>query len=340
MKKTRSRIVIAFLAAILSGHACAEDVAAFYKGRTVNLVISTSPGGDYDTRARLVGKHLGRFIPGAPTVVPQNMPGAGGIRATNYLYNSAPRDGTTIISVEQQIPLTQIFKLSGVEFDLAKGHYIGNTSGSPIVIASWFTSPIKTFDDVLKNELTIGATGAGSGSTQVPAMLNTILGSKFKVVAGYPGGSEIYLAMERGEVAGRATQSLAGWKAQKADWLAEKKLNFLAQGGFKRNSEIPDVPLLLEYAKTEEDRKVVELFLAPDEIARPLLVGPDVPPERLAALQAAFDSVMKDASFIEEAKNMKLEINPMTGPQADEIVNRLLSAPPAVVERARAFTLQ
>ncbi len=336
----KHRFLFALALAVLAPAAKAQDVAAFYKGKTINLIISTSPGGDYDVRARLVGRHIGRHIPGSPTVLPQNMPGSGGIRAANYLYNGAARDGTAMLAVMQQIPLTQVFKLSGVEFDLARGHYIGNTSSSPIVVASWHTSPVKTVEQSIASELIIGASGAGSASTQIPAMLNATIGTKFKVIAGYPGGTEIYLAMERGEVAGRGTQSLAGWKAQKADWIADRKLNWLAQGGFTRHPELPDVPLLIDYAKTPEDRQIVELFMSPDEISRPFLAGPGVPEDRVAALRRAFDAVMKDEAFMAEAKAMKIEINPMTGEQAESIVQKLLNLPPTVVAKAKAFSAE
>ena len=331
---------LALALSLLSFGARAQDLATFYRGKTINLIISTSPGGDYDVRARLVGRFLGKHLPGNPTVVPQNMPGSGGIRAANYLYNAAPRDGSAMLAVMAQIPLTQVFRMPGVEFDLAQSHYVGNTSSSPIVVASWQTSPIRTLDDAIRNELIIGASGAGSASTQVPAMLNATLGTKFKVIAGYPGGTEIYLAMERGEVAGRGTQSLAGWKAQKADWIADHKLNWLAQGGFARHPELPVVPLLIDYAKTPEDRQIVELFLAPDEISRPFLAGPGVPPERLEALRQAFDDVMKDEAFMAEAKSMKIEINPMSGAKAESIVRKLLDMPPSVVAKAKAFSAE
>ena len=189
----------------------------------------------------------------------------------------------------------------------------------------------------LEQELVIGATGAGSASVQVPQMLNALIGTKFKIIAGYPGGNEIYHAMESGEVAGRATQNWAGWKAQKPDWLAGKKLNLLAQAGHKRLAGLPDVPLLFDFAKNQDDRQVLELFLAPDEIARPLVAGPGVPADRVAALRAAFMRTMEDAEFKAEAARARIEIDAMSGEDAQRIVERIIGAPQAVVARAKQF---
>jgi tripartite-type tricarboxylate transporter receptor subunit TctC len=217
--------------------ACAQTPAEFYRGRTVTLIVTSTPGGDYDNRARLVARHMERHIDGQPKIIVQNMPGGGGLRGINHIYRIAPRDGTVIGAIDQQAPLAQAFGEKGVEYDLLKSSYVGNTTSSPIVLVSWHKSSVKTFKDALEKELVIGATGAGSASVQVPLMINALIGSKFRVVSGYPGGNEIYMAMENGEVEGRATQNWSGWKSQKPDGLRDKKINLLAQAGARKHPE-------------------------------------------------------------------------------------------------------
>jgi tripartite-type tricarboxylate transporter receptor subunit TctC len=197
---------------------------------------------------------------------------------------------------------------------------------------------VKVFEDLFNKELVIGGTGAGSASVLVPLMVNSLMGTKFKPIPGYPGGNEIYLAMEKGEVAGRATQSWSGWKAQKPDWLRDKKINLLVQTGSKRHPELPDVPLLVDFARSAEARQVLELTLAPVEIARPFLVGPDVPAERVAALRRAFDATLADPAVKAEADRARIEIDAMRGEDVQEIVTRILRAPPNVVARAKALS--
>jgi tripartite-type tricarboxylate transporter receptor subunit TctC len=328
----------AILLAALCGIVRADPVADFYRGKTVTVLVSQSVGGDYDSRARLLARHLDRHIPGNPRIIVQNMPGAGGVRATNYAYNVAPRDGTVIAMPDQLAPLSQAFNETGIEYDCARMSYLANTSSSPIVMVSWHTSPVRVFEDLFNKELVIGGTGAGSASVLVPLMVNSLMGTKFKPIPGYPGGNEIYLAMEKGEVEGRATQSWSGWKAQKPDWLRDKKINLLVQTGSKRHPELPDVPLLVDFARSAEARQVLELTLAPVEIARPFLVGPDVPAERVAALRRAFDSTLADAAVKAEANRARIEIDAMRGEDVQEIVTRILRAPPNVIARAKALS--
>jgi tripartite-type tricarboxylate transporter receptor subunit TctC len=315
----------------------ADQVEDFYRGKIVTLIVATSPGGDYDSRARLLARYMEKRIPGTPKIIVQNMPGAGGLRAANYLYNAAAHDGTVLASLNQQMPLTQALGTTGVEFDLNKCAWIGNTMSSPIVLVSWHKSPAKTFAEAMERELVLGGTGAGSASVQVPLMLNSLVGTKFKVIPGYPGGSEIYLAMEKGEVDGRATQSWAGWKSQKPDWIRDKKINLLAQGGTVAHSELASVPLLVNFAKTAEDRQVLEIFFAGDEISRFILAGPGIPPERVAALRKAFDDTMADAEFQDTAKRAAIDIEPTGGAEVEKLVGRILNAPSNVIEKAKRF---
>ena len=318
--------------------ACAQTPAEFYRGRTVTLIVTSTPSGDYDNRARLVARHMERHIDGQPKIVVQNMPGGGGLRGINHIYRIATRDGTVIGAIDQQAPLAQAFGEKGVEYDLLKSSYLGNTTSSPIVLVSWHKSSVKTFKDALEQELVIGATGAGSASVQVPLMINALIGSKFRVVSGYPGGNEIYMAMENGEVEGRATQNWSGWKSQKPDWLRDKKINLLAQAGARKHPELPDVPLLADFARSDEDRQVLEIYFATADMARPLWVGPDVPADRVAALRKAFDATMTDRDFIEEARKINIDVEATGGAEVQRIVARILGAPARVLDRARKFS--
>ncbi|MDP2355889.1 MAG: tripartite tricarboxylate transporter substrate-binding protein [Beijerinckiaceae bacterium] len=315
----------------------AQESADFYRGKTITLVVSTSSGGDYDTRARLLARHMTRHVPGAPKFVVQNMPGAGGLRGANWLYNVAAQDGTALAALQQQIPLSQLFKKSGVEFDMSKLHFIGNTSASPIVVMSWSASPIKSFADVFNKEFVVGGTGGGSASVQMPLMLNALLGAKFKVVPGYPGGSEIYLAMERGEIAGRVTQSWAGWKSQKPDWIAERKIIPLAQGGRKRHADLAQTPLLADFARSAQDRQLIQFMLSSDEVARPIIAAQGTPPDRVSILRGAFMATMHDPDFQADAGKLKLDIEAMSGEEAQAIVSDMMSAPAVIIERAKTY---
>jgi len=319
------------------GPAIAQAPADFYRGKTLTLVVSSSAGGDYDMRARLLAKHMTRHVPGAPKIIVQNMPGGGGLRTASWLANVAPQDATALAALQQQLPLTQLFRKTGVDFDMAKFHVIGNTSASPIVVMAWTGAPVQAFAELFERELVVGGTGGGSASVQLPLMINAVLGTKFKVVPGYPGGSEIYLAMERGEISGRVTQSWSGWKSQKADWLAERKITPLAQGGRKRHGELADTPLLVDFARNEEDRKLIALMLSSDEVARPILTAQGAPADRVAALRKAFLATTSDADFMEEARKLSLDVDAMSGEEAQAIIADMMSAPAAVIERARAY---
>ena len=337
---TGNRHRVSALLALLWGlplsSALADPVADFYRGKTISIIVSTSAGGDYDQRARLLARHMDRHLPGQPKLIAQNMPGAGGLKAANYLYAIAAKDGTALGSLGQNMPMTQALGGQGVEFDLRQCAWIGNTMSSPMIPVSWHSSPVKTIHDALKTELIIGGTGAGASSVQVPQMLNNLLGTKFKIIAGYPGGNELYLGMERGEIAGRATQNWAGWKSQRPDWVRDKTINLLAQSGAKRHPELPDVPLLIDLASNEEDRLVLELFLAGDDIARPIIAAPRVPDERIAALRAAFDATMIDGAFLADAARAKMEIAPSSGVEIQAIATRVLNAPASVIAKAQA----
>lgn len=322
----------------MSATAAHSDPAAeFYRGKTLEMTVPGSSGGDYDRRARIVSRHLGGLIPGAPQIVVKNMPGGIGLQAANYLANTAPRDGTSMTIVFQNMPVLQAIGSSAVQFDTRRFGWLGNTTSSPNVINSWHTTGITRIGEVFEKELVVGASGVSSTGYVYPAAMNQILGTKFRIVGGYPGGNEINLAMERGEVGGRGSNSWASWKSNHAHWIAEKKIHILAQVGLTRAPDLKDVPLMLELAKNEEDKQVLTFLSSDMGIARAFATTPDTPAERLAALRTAFMALMKDKSFLAEAEKQKMDIDPSGPDEVQRVVESMINAPPAVIARARAL---
>src|SRR4051794_5343651 len=336
---SRSRVVLfalttAVLVAIATPRASADPIADFYRGKQLSLVIGTSAGNDYDYRGRLIARHMGRHIPGEPSIVPRNMPGAGGINAVNWLASIAPRDGTTLHMIMTNMMGAQAVGTHGVQFDTRKFRWIGNTTSSPNVTNSWHTTGVTNIDQVKTREFIPGAPAGTAGVTYGTGM-NALGGAKFKIVTGYPGGNEVNLAMERGEVEGRGSNSWASWKSTKPEWLKEKKIVMLVQVGLKRDPELPDVPLLLELVSNDLDRKVMTFLSAETAISRALVTTPDVPPERIEALRRAFDATMKDPQFLAEAEKAKMDIGPMTGEESQKIADSIVNTPPEVIDRAK-----
>jgi tripartite-type tricarboxylate transporter receptor subunit TctC len=320
-------------AALLATSPQAQPAGEFYKGRTVTFLIGYSAGGGYDTYARHVARHMGKHLPGGTAqVVPRNMPGGGGRIAAAYMANVAPKDGTFLCTADQSLPLQQAMSDPSIKFDNAKFAWIGNPNASNNVTVVWHTTGIKTFDDAKRIEVAIGATGNNT-SAQYPIVMNAVLGTRFKVIMGYPGGNDINLAMERGEVAGRGSNNWVSWKATRPHWLAEKKIVVLTQIGIKKEPDLPNIPLLTELATNEEDRALLALLSAPVAIGRPIFSTPDVPADRVAALRAAFDATMKDPEFLEEAKKIDLDIDPVSGADLEKVVREVIAAPKPVAER-------
>ncbi|MFN4283770.1 MAG: Bug family tripartite tricarboxylate transporter substrate binding protein [Alphaproteobacteria bacterium] len=323
----------------LSGYALAgvgaaeaqQSVADFYAGKRVNVVIGYGPGGGYDQYARVFARHMGEYIPGKPTLVPQAMPGAGSRKAANWLYNVAPKDGTTIAMLGQNTATDQALKAEGVQFDVRKFYWIGNMVVVNNTLAVWHTSGVKTIEEATKKSLNIGGTGAASPSVIYPQVANNLLGTRFKIIAGYPGGGDVNLAMERGELDGRGSNSWASWKSTQADWLKEKKVHILFQVGPKREPDLPDVPLLTELAKTPEQKKVFEVLSADVSVGRPFLTTPGVPAERVAALRKAFDDTIASKSFLADAEKLKMDISPMSGVDLQKIVTETVEMPDEII---------
>ena len=313
------------------------QVADFYKGKTMEMIVPTSPGGDYDLRARLVSRHLGRLIPGNPTIIVKNMPGGLGVAASNYIYNIAPKDGTSLQIIFQNMPILQAVKQPGVQFDVREFGWLGNTTNTPNIINSWHTTGIARIEDVLEKELIVGAPGAMSTSYIYPIALNQTIGTKFKVVTGYAGGNLVNLAMEKGEVGGRGSNSWASWKSGHPQWLTDRKIHLLVQVGLTRATDLPNVPLLLELAKNDADREFLTFLSADMGISRAFTTTPGVPRDRLAALQKAFMDTMRDKEVLAEADKTKHEIDPSDGDAALKIATMMINTRPEVLERYKAL---
>ncbi len=312
--------------------AVAQSVAEFYAGKQINLIVGASPGGGYDTQARLVARHLGKHIAGNPTVVVQNMPAAGSLAATNHIYNAAAKDGTVIALVMRGMLLIRNWNPSSVRFDLGRLNWLGSINSEVAVTAAWHTAPHKSARDLFEQELIVGGT-TGVDPETTPRLLNALLGTKFKIVNGYPGTTEIILAMERGELQGIADWSWSSIKAARPDWLRDKKITLLMQAALQKEPELADVPSALDFVKNEADRRVMELYLTQKAVARPVIAPPGVPPDRLVALRAGLIALAQDDEFLADAKQAKLEVAPVSGEAVDKVISLITSAPPEVAER-------
>jgi tripartite-type tricarboxylate transporter receptor subunit TctC len=319
-------------AAGLPAHA--QSVAEFYRGKTVNVMIGVGVGGEYDLQARLVARHIGKHIPGNPNVVPQNMTGAGGINMANHLYNTMPRDGTAIGMMGNNFPATQAVGGKSVKFDTGKMQWLGTIAPVVETMAVWHTAGARTVDGLRKQEIVAGASGRGAITYFYPTMMNAFLGTKFKVVTGYPGGNQINLAMERGEVEAR-NNTWSSWKATRAAWLKDKLITVVAQAG-PRAKDL-DAPSVEELARTPDDRLIIELIVSGTQLGRPLATTPDVPADRLSALRHAFRLTMRDPEFLKDAAQMNFEVNPVLGEPMQKIVEKILSTPKPLAMRAKEF---
>ena len=314
----------------------AQPVADFYRGKTVQLLIGYTAGGGYDLNARVLARHMGKHIPGNPNVVPQNMAGAGSLRLANYLYNVAPKDGTAIGMVGRGMAMEPLIGGSATQYDARRYTWIGSVSDQVSLCATWHTSKVKNWNDMLKTDFTVGGEGSGSDPDMFATMIRSIFGVKIRLVSGYPGGNEINLAMERGEVDGRCGWSWSSIKITKPDWLKKKQINMLLQMALHKNSELADVPLIMDLARDERERQILKLVLSRQEMGWPFTAPPDLLRERADALRAAFDATMKDPDYLAEAKQRRLDINPMSGAAIDKLIAELYTTPPDVVAATKA----
>ncbi len=323
----------AALAALSLGAAQADAISDFYKGKTVSIYVGYSAGGGYDTYARVLSRHLGRFIPGNPTVVVQNMPGAGSARMVNWLYNVAPKDGTALGASARGIAFDTLLGQPGSKFDAQKLSWIGSMNNEVSVCVSWHDSKVKTFDDMYTKELIVGGTGGSADTDQFPQVLNGVLGTKFKVIVGYRGGNDINIAMERGEVKGRCGWSWSSVVSTRGNWLKEKKINILVQLSLSKHEDLKNVPLVTELAKTDEQKAIMKLVFARQVLGRPIIAPPNLPADRLAALRKAFMDTMKDKTFKTETDKAKMETEAVSGEEIQKLIDEAYKTPPAVVKK-------
>lgn len=318
--------------------ALAQSVADFYKGKTITVYVGYSPGGGYDTYARTLARHIGKHIPGEPTVIVKNRPGAGSLLLTNELYNVLPKDGSVIGIVGRGMPMEPLFGNEKAKFEPAKFNWIGSANNEVSICVAWHTSPIKKWEDLLTTEMIVGGTGEGADTDTFPKVMNNVLGTKLKLITGYPGGNDILLAMERGEVDGRCGYSWSSAKSRKADWLKEGKMTILIQMSTEKHPDMPDVPLIMDLAKNDADKAALRLIYARQEFGRPFLAPPDVPADRVKALQAAFMATMEDPDFMADAAKQNLELAPVSGPRVAELIANIYATPAEVVQRAKEAT--
>ena len=334
----RPAFIVALIGAVLMATpGSADPVADFYRGKRIEFVIRSGVGGGYDQYSRLLARHIRKHIPGNPQVVPINMPGGGGIVAANHVAYRAPKDGTVLTIVGQGLVVDQALGLNeSFKADLREFNWIGNLSKANQVLVTWHTSPTRSLKDAMSRETLIGSTGAGSISVQIPALLNNMLGTKFKIVQGYPGGEEISLAMERGEVEGRGTNTWVSYKATEPRFVAENLIRPLVQIGLTKDRDLPDVPLLRELAPRPEDRPVLDFMSEAVAVGRPIATTPGVPADRVAALRAAFDKTLTDPEFLKDADTQRAEIEPMTGAELEALVRKLIEAPADLKAKVKA----
>jgi tripartite-type tricarboxylate transporter receptor subunit TctC len=300
------------------------------------MVVGYPPGAIYDVYGRLVARHLGKHLPGNPTVVVQNMPGAGSLRSANYLYSVAPKDGSTIGLFARGIAMQPLLDPQGVQFDAQKFGWLGSTSSEVSVVIASAASPFKTIEHARAREMVVSASGSGADSVIFPYILNGVIGTRFKVVTGYPGNADMLLAVERGETDGNAGTSWISLVSIKPDWVRDKKINVLLQMASKKHPDLAHVPLALDFAKNESDAKVLELIFSRLSMAYPFVAPPGLPPERLQALRHSFEATMKDPEFLEEAKRQHLDIEPVDGEEIAAIIRKVYASPGDVVARAKA----
>jgi tripartite-type tricarboxylate transporter receptor subunit TctC len=331
-----ARAVGALAAALLGlsiASATAQDAADFFKGRTIRIVVGFGVGGGYDLYARLLARHLSRHIPGEPNIVVENMEGAGSVRAANYVYEAAPRDGTVIAAVNQNAPMYQLLGGEGARFRAADVSWLGSLTHSNEVLYTWHTSGITSLDQAKAREVVLGAVAITSDSYIYPTVINGLLGTGFRIVNGYATGQALNLAVERGEVMGRGGTSWASVSSSRPTWTKEKAINILVQVGPRKEADLPDVPLLAELIADAEDRRLVGVISLPLALGYAYWVPPGVPPGRVAALRAAFEATAADAALRAEADQRAIIVRPQAGNDIEALVKQTAATPKPVIEK-------
>lgn len=316
--------------------ASADPVEDFYRGRNVTMAIGYSVAGGYDNYARIVARHLGNHIPGNPTILPQNMPGAGSLRSANWLFNAAPKDGSVIGMFSRGMAMEPLIGASQTQFDAQKFSWLGSGTNEVSTCVTWHESPVKSWADALKTPFTVGGEGSGSDPDIFATVVRNVFGIKLRLVSGYPGSAEVALAIERREVDGRCGWSYSSLKMQRPDWVAKKQVNILVQLALAKTPELPDVPLITDFATTDRQRQILRLVFSRQAMARPFAAPPGIPAERKAALRKAFADTMADSAFLDEAKQRGIEVNPVSGDDIDALIGDLYRSAPDVVAEVRA----
>jgi tripartite-type tricarboxylate transporter receptor subunit TctC len=332
MRRTLLALLLALAASPVSAQQ--EDVAAFFRGKTLRLIVGIGVGSGYDINARLLARFMVHHIPGQPTIIVQNQPGAGSLTMTNALYNNGPFDGTVIGASFNGMPTTPLLQPGGARFDPVKLNWLGSTNRETQAMYVWHNAPAQVLEDAKTKEIVMGAQAPGSTQFDYPVLANRLFGFKFKVVTGYESTPKIHLAMEAGEVHG----TIANWSTLKAinpNWIAEKKIRILTQWTLQKNSELADVPLFLDLAKTEEERAALKLMLARLEYGRPFFLPPNVAAARVTALRRAFDATMRDPGYLAEADKLKIDVDPLSGEQVAALVEQVSHTPADTVARVR-----
>jgi tripartite-type tricarboxylate transporter receptor subunit TctC len=335
----RSGVWVGFALLSFAQSAVAAGVEDFYKGRTVSIIIGYSVGGGYDTYARLLSRYLGDHIPGRPTVVPQNMPGAGSIKAANYIYGVAPKDGAAIGTFGRTMPVAPLLAATGAAFDGTKFAWLGSISKDTSLCVTWSKSAIKTWGDFLTKPSTLGGEGAGADPDVFAHLYKNVFGAKAKLVTGYPGTNDVALAMERQEIDGFCGLSWSTLKSRHPDWLNNKSVNIIVQASLKKEPELPDVPLAIDLTRSQEQLQIVKLVLVSQEMARPFAAPPGLPADRRTALLAAFDETMRDRNFLAEAKTQTLDVDPVSAKDIDALLAEVYATPKSVTDKAAKATM-
>ncbi len=326
---------LAFAPVLVAAPAAADAVADFYKDKQVRIIVGGTAGGGYAPYARMLQLHMGQYIPGKPQMVIQFMPGAGGLVATNFVYNVAPKDGTVIGAVQRSVVRLALLGDKQTQYDPSRINWVGSLHEDASVCVAWHTAPVKTFADAQRQELLVGAISPNNDTGQFPAVLNNILGTKFKIISGYSGSDGITIAIERGEVQARCGWSWGSLKTQRGDWLKEKQVNVLVQLSLRKVPEIGDVPLVTELAKTPEQKKTLEFIFAEQVMGKPFMMTAGVPAERVAAIRKAFMETARDQTALAQMASMNLEVSPLSGEEMEQVVTEQIKTPKDVVERAR-----
>ena len=327
-------------AAALVAPLAAQDLASVYKGQQVKLIISSPPGGGYDAYARTIARHLPAHIPGNPSIIAQNMDGAGGVRAANFLYSVAPKDGLTLGNLQNTVPFEPMYENKQATFDAAKFNWLGSPSKEVALLAVWHTVPVNTIEEAIAKDHTfvLGASGVNSTPAFYGRTLRAVFGVKIRLIVGYRGQTESLLAMEKGENEGYASAFWSSLKATKPDWIRDKKIKLVVQMALEPHPELKDVPFALAMIKNPDDRALMELASAQLAIGRPMVAPPDVPAERVTMLRRALDETYKDKGFLGECEKQRLECDsPVTGEQMQDILKRMYASPAPVVARLRAI---